>query len=258
MLKMLWPKSEQYDDVKTRLRTWTASILFFAGLLFYFLILPDKHMKAINTILGRIDSSKIVGVGITIVLIEFLGLVLILILEVHDRFYDRYLTRWRHNYDLDFILPTLVRPFTGKLDKRFFVFAQDNKYEFMKIFYHFVADREHEHKITENLIARFYDKITKYWITQINEIMLFLFMSLTFVYHFVYRSFKLPLDKIVITNFIIIFLFLLNRLFVQLIRKSLRRATTDEIENIHDRFQGQLEQEIKKVHEKFGLRYDED
>jgi len=253
MLPSIHPK--QYQDVKANLQWYTTIILGLIGLLFYLFVLPDGHRQTVNTIFGQIPSSQIVGSGIIMVLFGFLGWLLIFGFEIHDKVYDRYFTRWRFYYDLDFILPTLVRPFTHKLDRRFFQVAQNNKYDFMKLFYHFVADYEHEHKIKENLIVRFYEAVTKYWITQINEIMLFLLLLLTCTYYFVYSSLALSLNTIVNINFIIATLFMINRYAVRRSKETVRLATTDEIEDIHNSFSNELEEELKKLHKKFNLKY---
>ena len=72
MLKMSWPtQPKQYQDVKAGLWWYTVFILLFIGLSFYLLILPDKHSKIVDTLLGKIDSSKIVGSAVTIILFEF-------------------------------------------------------------------------------------------------------------------------------------------------------------------------------------------
>jgi hypothetical protein len=249
---------KQYQDVKANLQWYTTIISALVGLLFYSFVLPDGHRQSLNTIFEQIPSSKIVGSGVIMVLFGFLGWVLIFGFEIHDKVYDHYFTRWRFYYDLDFILPTLFRPLTHKLDKRFFKVAQNNRYEFMKPFYHFVADYEHEHKVKENLIVRFYEAVTKYWITQINEILLFLLLLLTFMYWRVYNSFDLPLNTIIVTNFVIVVLFLINRWFVRSTREAVRLATIDEIEDIHLSFLKELEQDLRRIHEEFNLRYEDD
>lgn len=254
MLPSTHPK--QYQDVKANLQWYTTIILALIGFIFYLFVLPDKHLKIINTLFGQIPSSQFVGSGIVIILCGFIGWILIFGLEIHDKIYDRYFTKWRFYYDLYFILPTLVRPFFHKLDSRFFQVALNNKYEFMKPFYHFVEDYEHEHKIKENLIVRFYETVTKYWITQINEIMLFFTLIIIFVYYFIYTSLNIPLNTIVNISFIIVLLFLINRLAVRSTRKAVWRATLDEIEDIHNRFLNQLEDQLKNLLEKFNLRYE--
>lgn len=244
-----------YQDVKANLQWYTSIILVIIGLLFYLLVLPVEHRQIVNTFFGNIPPSQIIGSAIVIGLYEFLGWFLIFYLEIHDKIYDYYFVKWRFYYDLDFILPCLVRPFTHKLDKRFFQVAQNNRSDFMKLFYYFVGDGKHNPKIRDTLLTRFYENITKYWITQINEILLFILLILTFIYYFIYSNLALPLNTIVLLNFIIEALFIVNRFGVLQSRKKVRLATADEIEDIHDRFSSELEEELKKLHQKFNLEY---
>jgi len=252
MFPYIHPK--QYLVVKAKLQWYTTLVLGLIGLLFYLFLLPDWHRRTVDKILGQVPSSSI-GYGFIMVLFGFLGWLLIFGFEIHDKVYDRYFTKWRFYYDLDFVLPTLVRPFTHKLDRRFFECAKNNRYVFMKLFYDFVEDYEHKRKIKENRIVRFYEAITKYWITQINEILLFFLLLLTFACYFVYSSLALSLNTIVNINFIIAILFLINRYFVRRSKETVRLATTDEIEDIHNNFSNELEEELKKLHERFELRY---
>lgn len=256
---MLLPSThpKQYQDVKANLRWYTTIILAIIGILFYSFVLPDRHQQILNSIFGKVLSSQIVGSGIIMVFFGFIGWLMVFILEIHDKIYDRYFTKWRSNYTLYFILPTLVRPFTNNLDRRFFSVAKKNKYEFMKPFYYFAADYEHEHKIKMNLVVRFYEAVTKYWITQINEIILFTLLLLIFVYYFVYLRLSIALNAIVIMNFIVAILFLTNRWAVRITKEEVWKKTLDEIEDIHRRFLNELEEELKKLHEKFGLNYGE-
>lgn len=249
MLPSTHPK--QYQDVKVTLMWWTAILLIMIGFLFYLFVLPNGHRQSIERIVGQIVSYGII-MGLSWVLSWFL----IFFLNLH-LVYDRYFTRWRFYYDLNFILPALVSPFTHKLDRRFSQEAEKNMDEFMKPFYFFVGDYEHDCKIKENLKVRFYEVAQKYWITQMNEIMTLFSLLITIVYYFVYKSLSLPLDTIVITSFIIIVFFLINHYAGLRLRESLRIATKDQIEDIHSRFPTQLEDQLKTLHQKFGLKYDE-
>jgi len=240
--------------VKSNLQKYTAIILVFSGLAVYVFVLPESHRQFLETLSGRIPSFPLIGLGIFGAVFWLLGWILICGFEIHDKFYDRHVTKWRRYYDLDFILPALVRPFAQKLDKRFFDEAGDHKYEFMKPFYHFVGDVDP--KIGKNFIVRFYESITKYWITQINEILLFFLLLLTFAYYFVYRSFALPLEDIVIAEIVIVALLVTNRAFVLTARRAVRLKTADEIEEILVKFPNELEEQLKGLHAKFNLKYE--
>jgi len=221
------------------------------GFLFYLFVLPDEHRQSIERVVGQIISYGII-MGLSIVFSWFL----IFFLNLH-LVYDHYFARWRFYYNLDFVLPTLVRPFTRELDGRFLQEAERNIDEFMKLFYHFVGDYEHDYKVKENLKVRFYEIAQKYWITQINEIMALFLSMITIVYYFVYKSLGLPLDTIVITSFIATAFFLTNHYLSLRLRESIRIATKDQIEDIHGRFLKQLEDQLRELHKKFGLKYGE-
>jgi len=253
MFPSIHPK--QYQDVKANLNWYTTIILALIGFILYLFFLPPEHKQTLNTIFGQIPSSQIVGSGIILAIFGFIGWLFVFCFEFHDKVYDRYFVKWRFYYDLYFILPYLVRPFAHKLDKRFFDEAENHRDDFMKPFYHFVADYEHEHKIKQNLIVRFYEIVTKYWITQMNEIMLFLLLLVNFAYFFVYTCLKIPLNPIVVMNFIVMVLFLLNRLAVKKTKISVWKATSDEIEEIHNSFMDELDEELRKLSKKFNLNY---
>ena len=248
MLPSFRPKT--YQDIKRNLMWYSSVIIFIAGILFYHFFIPYQHLHlvAINNTLR---------VTLFLILLEFLGFVLVFLFEVHDKVYDRYFIKWRYYYDVDFIIPLLVCPFYNKLDKNFLHQARkDNRYNTMKIFYHFVADGKHKHTITENLIVRFYEAVAKYWITQINEIMLFFLSIIAVFYYFVYKHFLSPVNPVVNLLLVIIVLFIINRLFVRSTRGEVRNATLDEIEDIHKNYMQVLENEIKDAHNNFSMTYD--
>ncbi len=253
MIPSIHPK--QYQDVKANLGWYTTIVMVVVGFLFYTFILNSSHRQVADTFFGNFQSFKIVGLGGIMVFGGFIGWLLVFVLEIHDKVYDRYFIRWRYYYDLDFILPFLTRPFTNNLSSRFFSIAQDNKDDFMKVYYHFVADYEHEHKIKENLIVRFYESVTKYWITQINEIILFFLLLMIFSYYSFFENSVLSLERIININYIIVVSFLVNRDAIRRSKKTIRKRTSDQIEDIHSTFRTELENELIKIHNKFDLIY---
>lgn len=246
---------KQYQDVKANLQWYLAILMAIVGFAVYAVILPSEHREMVNTLLGLVPSSQLVGSGVLMVLLGFVGWVMVIGLEIHDKTYDRYVVRWRHDYDLHFVLPALVRPMASELSPRFHEVAAANRYEFMKTFYHFVADYEHDHKVMENLVVRFYEAVTKYWITQLNELALILVFVALVTYYFVYRTHGLALDRIVLGTFALVALFGLNRFLITRTRAQVRRATTDEIEDIHSRFLPELRAELMALHVRFDMRY---
>ena len=254
----MWPSThpKQYQDVKVTLRWYAAAAFAAASLFAYLLLLPNTHKTPINDAISGVTSSDIVGSGLSIVLLGFTGWALIFLFEIHDKIYDKHVIKWRAGYDLDFIIPNLYRPFCGNVDPGFFRAAEASKDTFMEPYYRFVGDSA-EHKISENLIVRFYEAATKYWVSQINELFLIGLLILTFAYYIVYRNMELALDPIVIGTMIITVLLALNRLFVRMARNEVRQKTKAEIEEIHARHLAELESELLDLHERQGLQYSE-
>lgn len=248
MLPSFHPKS--YQDVKKTL-AWYASIMFLLfGLVFYYYFLPNNYHNFLSERAGRLLSF-----GIISILLIFIGWLLMFIFEIHDKVYDKYIIQWRQKYDLYYLIPKLVRPFTDKLDQKFFKEVRKCKDEFMKVYYHFVGDLEHKDKIDENLIVRFYEVVVKYWITQINEVILFFLFIISLILYPIYNNLGVSMNKIVLLNYAIAFLFLINSCFIRITREQVRQKTDDEIDEIHNSFSKELENQIADFHNKNNLRY---
>lgn len=252
MLPAAHPK--QYPDVKATVAWYTGIISGLTALVLYLFFIPEAQRTALGDLFSRIPSEEIVGSGLIFVVFGLVGWFLIFFLEIHDKVYDQYIIKWRFYYDLDFILPRLFRPLAGNMDPRFFASAQAAKSAFMEPYYKFVGDFA-EHKINENLILRFYEASTKYWITQMHELLLFAILIFTYAYYFVYKNLELPLDAIVITNIVVVTLMVINRYLVRLSRNQVRLKTTDEIADIHEKFPVELENELEALHQQHGLQY---
>jgi hypothetical protein len=141
-----------------------------------------------------------------------------------------------------------------ELDGRFFEVAEENRYGFMKdLYYHFVGDDEP--KVKRKFLVRFYESITKYWITQINELLLFTSLVATFVFYFLYSGLGRPVEVLRVALIFIFSLLLLNRFFVVHERKAVRPKTGDEISDIHERLSDELRKRLIQIHRKFNLRY---
>jgi hypothetical protein len=248
-----------YQDVKSTLRWYTVAASAPVALFLSLYLVPESERKHIEDIFSRLSASPIISsIGATALItgaFVLLSWFFIFIFEIHDKVYDRYFIHWRRFYDLDLILPTLTRPFGPHLDPQFFDTAAKHLYKFMKSYYHFVADGQHDHKINENLILRFYEAVTKYWLTQINEVLLIAALAIDFIYLWVYQDLNADSSRVAITCFVLIACWVLNRASAQLFLRSVRRATLDEIEDIHSRYLPQLEDELKKIHDKFNLKW---
>lgn len=247
-------RPEHYQDVKANLAWYTTLLLATVGIACYFFVLPGPQQEALNTLFGKVESLRALGPGILAVGFAAVGWLLVFVVEIHDKVYDRRFTKWRFWYDVDFILPTLFQPFADKIDPRFFDEAQKNLRQFMKPYYHFVGDSGT--KINKNLVVRFYEAVTKYWMTQINEVFIFFLFLLAFVYSRLYPG--IQTGVLLNACFFLVALFILNRYAAQRSRLATRSATYDEIEEIKARFRGELEEQLVSLSEKFNLSYGTD
>jgi len=244
---------KRYQDVKTTLVWYTCTVVFTITFIICLFLFEEKFTAWCKQIKEIESLLKLGGFGVGELLFSgFFGYVLIFLFEIHDKIYDRYIVRWRYFYDIDFILPRLTRPFAQKLSRSFYYKAEQDKTTFMQPYYVFVGDGDHEFKIKDNLILRFYEKILKYWMTQINELILFFVFVSVVVLKF-WSS--ITTDKLFVILIVCVVLFLLNRFFVSITRSSVRYATVEEIEAIHSSFSNQLDKELKDLHEKIGLEY---
>ncbi len=246
-------KLETYQDVKVNLTWYTSVLLLGIFILGCFLLFGETFVEWLKNFKEKWINN--LGSAVSIMFIfSFISWVLVYLLEIHDKIYDRYVIRWRYYYTLDFLLPYLTRPIANRLDKSFWHKASQNIYQFMKPFYVFVGDGEDESRINKNLRVRFYEKVMKYWITQINEIVLFsYFITIVFL---TYKK-TLPYTKLTYSYMVISIFFLINRLLIKLFRDGTRQATMDEIEAIHEKFPSELNEEVIKLHDKFGMTYGE-
>lgn len=246
-------KLKTYQDVKINLAWYTSVLLLVIFCLGSCLLFENTFIQWFKSF--KDEWNNILGCSISMIVISFfVGWVLIFLFEIHDKIYDRYFIKWRHYYALDFLLPFLTMPIANRIDKSFFNNASQHLYDFMKPFYVFVGDGEGEKKIDKNLCLRFYENVMKYWITQINEIIVF--SCLIAITVFTCKK-MLSYEKLTFSYMTICLLFLINRFFIRSTRESTRQATIDEIEEIHEKFPKELDNEFRKLHKKFGMTYGE-
>lgn len=253
MLKIQGPKSpEVYQDVKNNLRYYTTFIIIMLSALFYFIYIgidPDR----ILTLEALLFSGAIMFV------LSGVSWILIFIFEIHDKWYDRHFVKWRIKYDIDFIIPTLIRPFFNKIHKDFFEICEkdrEKRFRIMElIFYEFVGDHVGENKIKKTKIVRFCESSQKYWITQINEIVIIFFILINFLIYLFNGFLRISFSNIILSNFILIFFFIINRYLVKKFREETRFATRDEIREIHATKLNELDVQLKLAHTTFKLPY---
>lgn len=242
-----------YQDVKNVLHTYTYFVSIIFSLAAYLLVIPEAHRKAVNTLFGLFNELGVVGIVVSILFGFAISFLFIHLFEIHDKIYDRFIIKWRYRYSRDFILPELIKPFGAKLDKKFFQLAEKNMREFMKVFYHFVSD--YDVKIRETLVVRFYDRVWKYWATQVNEILIIMLL-LTMAGYAIYSTvYSLALKNLLIALVVTVFLGVLNRFLSRYFLSFVREATQEEIEDIHANFRDELEDKIKELSRRFHLEY---
>lgn len=227
----MWVPSrpETYQHVKADLTAVTVVLLYLYGFFAASTILPSAHRDIIKNFLATVTENFFLQQGILIPLLTGIAVVLVYLLEIHDRIYDRFVIRWRKYYDIDLTLRALCMPFGNKLRERFLEEAQRDRGPFMRdLFYHFVRDRDH--RISRNAIVRFYERIWKYWITQINELLLIALFVLAAFYGLFGRGHNVEFYVPVI----IFGLVIANRFFAIVWLAPVRRATLEEIHEIHE------------------------
>lgn len=240
-----------YQELKVSL-VWITSILSATTIvLLHQFVVPDEARQAIP----QVFNNPLADFGVLVAACSVVAYFLIVTLEFHQRVYDGKIVRWRRAYDLNFILPRLVQPFGNRIDPRFFAVAEKERGDFMKLlFYVFVGDRRKD-GVNENTKVRFYESATGYWTTQIIEMLLLFSIVVLIVCFWWYTRHGLPLQAIV-WGFIVIFvLFILNRLWMRSIRDTLRGNTLDQVEEIHARLAGELDNALTAVHAKYNLVY---
>jgi hypothetical protein len=249
-----------YQDVRTRLFQYTIVLFNVAGFLSYFFILSPSHQAALTALASKALSNPLwsetlkgsLGIG----LFTGLAYLLVEIFKVHDHVYDKYVVRWRLRYDTDFILPRLCRRFLSRMGVRFFEQAAPNLYAFMNaLFYPYVQDyKEKEPRIDQNYLVRFYERVTGYWMTQMNEITLVALALLVLLYGTLWNDGTAP-ARLFWPLVSLMLLFALNRLLVGLTRESVRQTTSDEIEAILERHEADLEDRLRVLCRNYDIPF---
>lgn len=243
---------DTYQDVRHNLFRYSIPVLIGAGFFAYFRILPQSAQNQVSEVISWFVSSPI-GKGVLggisgIFVFVLLAFLMTEILKVHDQYYDKFVIKWRFRYATDFILPRLTQPFCALMNYRFYEEAEEHIRQFQeRLYYPFVGDRDL--KIPKNALVRFYEVVTLYWLTQINEIVLVLLVAMILICRFVGPSDLSYRTALLSDLLIVIGIWLLSRIWIQASREKVRRATEDEIAAIHrdaDLLQ-QLEQKLQQL-----------
>lgn len=251
---------DTYQDVRHNLFLYSTPVLIAAGFFAYFGILPQSAQNQAARIIGSLASSPIwkdvLGGLSGVAFFSILAFLMTEILQIHDQYYDKFVIKWRLRYATDFILPRLTQPFSSLMNHRFYEEAEGHIRQFQeRLYYPFVGDRDL--KIPKNALVRFYEVVTLYWLTQINEIVLILLVAMILVCRFLgpsdlsYRTALLN-DLLVVSG-----IWLLNRIWIWTSREKVRRATEDEIAAIHgdENLLRQLEDKLRQLCHDYSIPY---
>jgi hypothetical protein len=227
-----------YQDVKKILVHWTTVLLAIISFLIIFVYLTSSQRSSIwNFIANLCKNNEWITALLSVIIVGFVGFiyhwisfVLINFIQIHDLIYDKIFIKWRERFDIELILLKLTDPFKTKLPRNFNDFAKKYRYEFMKPYYHFVGDGKPG--IDQNTRIRFYERITMYWVTQLNEIFILLLLLITPTLILLRVPLSFDIFSFCVFILSLLFAMLLNR---WLIRKTViyaQQTTLDEIEEI--------------------------
>lgn len=248
-MSLFEPKYEDYQSVKINLVAWSVPLWAAVAIAVYYGALPPDHRAALQARLpiagewvrgvGALAAFAVVGVALSSFFVH--------VLEIHDRVYDRRIVRWRATYDRAFILPELLKPLGPRVPLVALTIAQDNSKAAMKVlFYAFVGDREP--KIRKNLVVRFYEVITKYWLTQLMEVAALLVVIIDVVYAALDAAYGAPhrpeLYWVLVGGLVA---WGLGRIAAVGLRSQVADYTKDEIVAIHE----QCGEEFRKAAQRF-------
>jgi hypothetical protein len=247
---------DDYQDVRHNLFLYSSPVLIAAGFLLFFFVLPQAHQDAITRWQETVSTHPLWKGGSGLAVLVFLTYLLVEVVKIHDRFYDKHLVRWRYRYDTDFILPRLVLPFGNRLDYRFFEEAEEHLGKFMEeLWYPFVGDRDT--KIAKNKLVRFYERVTAYWLTQMNELVLLL-LTVTIAAYYLLGPDQLAFKaQLMVPMLVVVTLFVLNRRLVRASREGTRSATEDEIRAIVTDHKEDLEQRLRSVCATYSIPFND-
>lgn len=229
------PKFDTYQDVRTALTWWSIPIWMAMMFAIYFGVLPAGLRATLKAGLpGLAEWLRSAGsLVVAFVVACVLSQLMIHIIEIHDKVYDRWFVGWRRRYDSQFILPALLEPLEDELPPGALSVAQANPEESMRLLYYaFVRDRDM--KIAKNLVVRFYEVVTKYWLTQLLEVAALIVAIFDAGYALADRALGKGLrPSLVWTLAGAILAWLLGRASALLMRPKVAHCTMEEIDAIH-------------------------
>jgi len=250
------PEYETYQDVKNTLAYWGTPVWFTVIAAFWYVVLLASHRRVIAHCLTEANwVTEPVTVTVIFVAAVAISQFMVHILEAHDKIYDRYVIKWRDRYARRQMIPELLQPYRAELPDPFLQWAEQNPRETLKtLFYRFAADRDA--RIGHNLIVRFYERVTKYWLTQIIEMAVLLFAGATLLYGLPCYGRQPPVSVLLVILAAGV-VFVVNRLWSGALRKTIWEATRDEIAAIHSSCSDDFEDALKALCNEHGFDFKE-
>lgn len=229
-------KYEKYKDVRSNLSGYTALLLLLVSVVWYFVILIPSHQSNVNKIYSLVQANDVVTYGLkSFTMAGICALIAYLFIEVikiHDDFYDRYITRWRKHYAVDYIIPVLVSPLANHLLPRFYLDSVTHTGKYQEdLYYPFVGDGNQT--FNRHKVIRFYECVTPYWMTIVNELVLIANLVFVIAYSLFFDLSPNQIVKLFYVVITLIGLFALNRIFIGRTLNSVKAATREEIFEIH-------------------------
>lgn len=238
------PEYETYQDVKSTLAWWSVLPWSAVVLVGYFVILTEQQRLAFtNAIPGLPEWLTQVGTFTVALLVGgIVAHVATHVLELHDHWYDKYLVRWRARYARDQMIPALIQPCLSGLPERAVQVLEQHPGATLKaLFYPFASDRDM--KIRKNLVVRFYERITKYWLSQMIEVACLTLAMLAVIYASILWQWPPP-ARITWTLVAAAIVFLVARIASWRLRSVIWEATKDEIQDIHSSHEAEFKQAL--------------
>lgn len=250
---LLKPQYETYQDVKATLAWWSMPIWSFFAFAMYFFVLSDAHRLALVAAIPGVADwvAKSSAIAIILALGGSIAYFTTHIVELHDKWYDRYIVQWRDNYARTKMIPELLRPYDAKLPRNAVeLLSRKPSATLSALFYRFASDRDMT--IRKNLVVRFYERITKYWLSQMTEIACLSFIFSAAAYSTLSGAWPAP-PPTILSVIVAVGILVAARIVAHHLRRRVWEATRDEIGDIHESHAAEFEQALVACCQENGI-----
>jgi hypothetical protein len=201
---------------------------------------------------GQIAS----GVGVVGILAAdgVVAFSLVELFRLHE-LWDTLVSHWRVRYDVDFILPRLIKPFDSSISEHFWAKVRlDRSLAMTMLYYKFVG--ESEPVVRKTLVVRFYGAVRTYWLCQYLEMALALVTIELGLFaladHIQQHRWEFLVPWIAVS----VLLAVANRYAIhKLVLPRVEAATGEEIDEIVREHRTELEAGLADLHGRLGLPF---